>query len=168
MTERCIAKSWTHAKQSTLDAVHKVRGTSLVVQLRLCASSAGGTGSIPGQGTKIPYAVWRSQKKFFFKVRNRERITNSAQAPLQSGSLLLGQLAKALAQRGWLGRCILIWARTLVSLPQFCVSCPCLAHGPERGPLPDLMTAIMQILECLWAPSLRLSSVHCKMPHSRS
>ena len=33
-------------------------GTSLVVQwLRLCASDAGGTGSIPGRGTKIPHAV---------------------------------------------------------------------------------------------------------------
>ena len=25
--------------------------------------TAGGTGSIPGQGTKIPHAVWRGQKK---------------------------------------------------------------------------------------------------------
>ena len=33
-------------------------GTSLAVQgLRLQASNAGGTGSIPGQGTKIPHAV---------------------------------------------------------------------------------------------------------------
>ena len=33
-------------------------GTSLVVQwLGLRASTAGGTGSIPGQGTKIPQAV---------------------------------------------------------------------------------------------------------------
>ena len=36
---------------------------SLVVQwLRLCASIARGTGSIPGQGTKIPYAAWCGQK----------------------------------------------------------------------------------------------------------
>ena len=40
------------------------RGTSLVIQwLRLHTSTAGGTGSIPVQGTKIPHAVWRSQKK---------------------------------------------------------------------------------------------------------
>ena len=39
-------------------------GTSPVVQwLRLCASTAGGKGSIPGQGTKIPHAVLCSQKK---------------------------------------------------------------------------------------------------------
>ena len=38
--------------------------TSLVVQwLRLHASTAGGTGSIPGQGTKIPHATQSSQKK---------------------------------------------------------------------------------------------------------
>ena len=40
------------------------RGTSLVVQwLILCFSNAGGTGSIPGWGTKIPHAMQHSQKK---------------------------------------------------------------------------------------------------------
>ena len=35
---------------------------SLAVQwLRLCASSAGGAGSIPGRGTKIPHAVQHGQ-----------------------------------------------------------------------------------------------------------
>ena len=39
------------------------RGTSLAVQwLRLHASTAGGAGSIPGRGTKIPHAAWHSQK----------------------------------------------------------------------------------------------------------
>ena len=38
-------------------------GTSLAVQcLRLCASTAGGIGSIPGWGTKIPHAAWHGQK----------------------------------------------------------------------------------------------------------
>ena len=38
--------------------------TSLaVLWLRLCASTAGGTGLIPGQGTKIPHATWCSQKQ---------------------------------------------------------------------------------------------------------
>ena len=38
--------------------------TSLVVQwLRLSASTAGGMGLIPGQGTKIPYATWHNPKK---------------------------------------------------------------------------------------------------------
>ena len=36
--------------------------------LRLQASTAGGVGSIPGQGTKIPHDTWLSQKK---KKKNR-------------------------------------------------------------------------------------------------
>ena len=45
-------------------------GTSLVVQwLRLHASTAGGGGSIPGQGTKIPHALGHGQKK---KKKRRE------------------------------------------------------------------------------------------------
>ena len=31
--------------------------------LRLCPSTAGGLGSIPGQGTKIPHATWYGEKK---------------------------------------------------------------------------------------------------------
>ena len=39
-------------------------GISLVVQwLGLCASTAGGMGSIPGGGTKIPHAPWYGQKQ---------------------------------------------------------------------------------------------------------
>ena len=37
------------------------------VRLRLCASKAGGAGSIPGWETKTPHAVWFSQKYFFLK-----------------------------------------------------------------------------------------------------
>ena len=57
--------------------MRKNPGTSLVVQwLRLCASTAGGTGSIPGQGTKNPEChLAASQKKilFFPKMKKRER-----------------------------------------------------------------------------------------------
>ena len=52
--------------------LHKiwVLGTSLAVQwLRLCASTTGGTGLIPGQGTKIPRAAQCSQKKKDLSVR---------------------------------------------------------------------------------------------------
>ena len=35
----------------------------MVQWLRLCASNAEGTDSIPGWGTKIPHAVWYSKKK---------------------------------------------------------------------------------------------------------
>ena len=39
-------------------------GTPLAVQwLRPCASEVGGAGSIPGQGTEIPQAVWCDQTK---------------------------------------------------------------------------------------------------------
>ena len=41
-----------------------IRGTSLAVQwLRFRTSNAGGVGSIPGQGTKIPHAAWPKEKK---------------------------------------------------------------------------------------------------------
>ena len=44
-------------------------GTSLVVQwLRICASTAGGMGSIPGWGTKIPHAAQSSQKQTKKKI----------------------------------------------------------------------------------------------------
>ena len=39
-------------------------GTSLAVQwLRICTSTAGSRGSIPGWGTRIPHAMCRGQKK---------------------------------------------------------------------------------------------------------
>ena len=38
-------------------------GTSLAIQwLRLCTSTAGVAGSIPGRGTKIPHGVWPKNK----------------------------------------------------------------------------------------------------------
>ena len=49
-------------------------GTSLVVQrLRLHASTAGGTGSISGRGTKIPQATWCGQKQ---KQKNKQTKKN--------------------------------------------------------------------------------------------
>ena len=42
---------------------NKKFGNSLAVQwLGLYASTAGGPGSIPGQGTKIPRAMWNAKK----------------------------------------------------------------------------------------------------------
>ena len=44
--------------------IKNIRGTSLAVQwLRLCASNAGGVGSIPGAGTKIPHALRPKKEK---------------------------------------------------------------------------------------------------------
>ena len=50
--EETVASKQTHI----LEQVKKEwAGTSLAIQwLRLCVSTAGGTGSIPGRGTKIP------------------------------------------------------------------------------------------------------------------
>ena len=51
---------WEEKKDSKFPSLW----TSLAVQwLRLCASNAGGTGSIPDWGTKIPRASKRGQKK---------------------------------------------------------------------------------------------------------
>ena len=47
----------------------------MVQWLRLCASTAGGTGLIPGWGTKIPHAVWYGQKK----KREREKETRTCE-----------------------------------------------------------------------------------------
>ena len=52
------------------------RGTSLEVQwLRLLASNAGGAGSIPGQGTKIPHVAWHGQKLKIKKKKKEEEET---------------------------------------------------------------------------------------------
>ena len=47
-----------------LNCLNIFKEISLAVQwLRLCTSTAGGTGSIPGRGTKIPHAAQCSQKE---------------------------------------------------------------------------------------------------------
>ena len=49
-------------------------GTSPVVRwLRLCASNAGGVGSIPGQGTKTPHATKHDQKTRTKKKKETQR-----------------------------------------------------------------------------------------------
>ena len=49
-------------------------GTSRVILwLRLHASNAGGVGSTPGGGTKIPHAVWCSQnRKNYIKKKKKK------------------------------------------------------------------------------------------------
>ena len=55
--------------------------TSLVVRWsRLCASTAEAVGSIPGQETKIPHAVWHSQKQ------NKQKYARTA--PGTQGNIL--------------------------------------------------------------------------------
>ena len=43
--------------------IQHVLNTSLAKWLRLCASNAGGIGSMPGQGTEILHATWPKRKK---------------------------------------------------------------------------------------------------------
>ena len=64
MGVRLGAPQWSSVEH-TFGVEETVGGTSLVVQwLRLHASKAGvGVGSIPGGGTKIPYAMQCGQKK---------------------------------------------------------------------------------------------------------
>ena len=60
------AKTWKQPKCPSTDEWKKKMwyGTSLVVQwLRLHTPNGGGTGSIPGWGTKIPHATQHAQKK---------------------------------------------------------------------------------------------------------
>ena len=56
---------WNYSsKQKLFFFLNPHPGTSLVIHwLRLHAPNAGGMGSIPDQGSKIPHAVWYSQKK---------------------------------------------------------------------------------------------------------
>ena len=85
---RClIMKLWLYYFQvSSLSSCHhcgkrecpqnEYEGISLVVHwLRLRASTVGGTGSIPGRGTKIPKAEWCSQKKKDTPFLDTVRIT---------------------------------------------------------------------------------------------
>ena len=78
-----------------------VMGGSLVVQwLGLCASIAAGMNLIPGQGTKIPQAMWHGQKQ-----TNKQNQPNKksvmglylcgihAQFGLQAGKSFLSQLS---------------------------------------------------------------------------
>ena len=59
--------------QNTCESKWTIQGTSVAVQwLRFCPSNAGSAGSIPGQGTKIPHAVWHGQKKI--KERKKTEI----------------------------------------------------------------------------------------------
>ena len=55
--------------------------------LRLRAPTVGGTGSIPGQGTKIPHAAWRgqSQNKNKNKIGNGQYVMGTNPSELRTG-----------------------------------------------------------------------------------
>ena len=66
-----LLKLFVHRKN--IERIYTKIGTSLVVQwLRLCASNAGGTGLIPGWGTKIPHAAGCAPpKKSILRKKNK-------------------------------------------------------------------------------------------------
>ena len=60
-------KATQNSTKIVISIKKKVFGTSLAVQwLRLHASNAGGTDSIPGRGTKIPDAAKKKKRPFSF------------------------------------------------------------------------------------------------------
>ena len=74
-------------------------GTSLVVQwLRLHASNAGGMGSIPGQGTKIPQAMQCGQKIKERKKENQATLWEKIFAVNIPGIGLIPRIYKELLQ----------------------------------------------------------------------
>ena len=126
---------------------NKITETSLVAQwLRLCASTAGVMGSIPGGGTKIPHAVSHSQ--------------NTKSTHTQRSSLL--NLLKTLIQqlfitpshvrywpRWWWGCCFLVSK-----------SCLTLGNPMDCSPPGASVCGVSQarILEWVAMPSSRGSS----------
>ena len=52
-----------NSRLETGNDIIKSRISQALQWLRLSNSNAGGTDLIPGQGTKIPHAVWHGQKK---------------------------------------------------------------------------------------------------------
>ena len=84
-------------RNTSLEIPHS--GTSLVVQwLRLQTSSAGGSGSIPGQGTKIPQAQVANCFSFF-KERNAE-ISGCPTPKSESALKIPGDLCASYSLRG--------------------------------------------------------------------
>ena len=66
----------------------------MVHSLGPCASSARGSGSVPGQGPKILHAMWRGQKK---KKREMVRIFSSPELCLSKTSSIYNKYYKILS-----------------------------------------------------------------------
>ena len=107
----------------------KSLGTSLAVQrLRLCTPNAGSTGSIPGQGTKIPHAAWRSQnKKKTATFPNWSTVSLSINMPAS----IFEENDKPILKFTW--KC---------KVPRI-AQWPCLKKKVGRHRLPDFKTAIL-------------------------
>ena len=60
----------------------------MVQRLRLHASNAGGVGSIPGQGTKIPHATRCGQITIIIIIKKKEEVIEGERSRGRKGSLV--------------------------------------------------------------------------------
>ena len=71
---KTLGREWRQINSSKHKSRNRIRGTYFLIQwLRICASTTGGLGSFPGEGTKISYAVQCGSKKKKKKARYRVR-----------------------------------------------------------------------------------------------
>ena len=122
-------------------------GAPLVFRwLRLCASTSGDAGSIPGRVTKIPCAMWCSQRG------KKQKETNKQTCQGCSPSLILGGLLS------WLGAGILVSSPSpdhpgvlsLVSLRSHCLLFQIFLSSPPgvSHPVVCSFVALSQIRSC--------------------
>ena len=72
-------------KQKETHRLRKQRDSQVIQWLRLCAFTAEGVGSIPGQGTEIPQAASGAKKERKKKKRESERKKTNLQLPKGKG-----------------------------------------------------------------------------------
>ena len=72
-------------KQKETHRLSKQRDSQVIQWLRLCAFTAQGVGSIPGQGTEIPQAASGAKKERKKKKRESERKKTNLQLPKGKG-----------------------------------------------------------------------------------
>ena len=102
-----ILLAYTSRKRQQRLSREKNEGASLLVQwLRLHATSAGGTGSIPGQGTKIPHAACCSQKIRFQKdIKKKKKKGKERYEPMSLRVRMLGnKFIESVDRKQWSGK----------------------------------------------------------------
>ena len=82
----------------------------MVQWLRVCTSRAGGMGSILGQETKIPHAMWQKKKN-----KNKPKVSEKDSNWLSSGHILLANgpenTAHELVQLEFMSPCLFFLQR---------------------------------------------------------
>ena len=131
-------KSWGWSHHDGISALIRkdTRGTSLAVQwLRLHTSSAGGMGSIPGRGTKIPHAVQGGQKK-----------KKTQESLYQGKANLPHELGKAT-----------YWTCKIPCIQVYTQWCTCCIHSYSRRVQVPLKRFLKRLLEQLILPTIYLT-----------